>query len=439
MRPPAPLVVTTEIDEVQTPSGGKLSLREAIRDSENGGRILFTPTLSGVTLNLISELAIGKSLFLDASDLPRGIMLRGAGDHRLMRIDTPAKGVSIHAISFRDGSSTDNGGAIRSTGVNLTMSRSAIFDNSATGDGGALHLQAGSGLFENVTLSGNQSGGAGGAINTIANRKLSLRYCTVVENTSALTPAGLGLATATGFVHHCILARNIRAGTNLENVSPGSFISDGTNLLDSAALRTGDIVVPDPLLLPITDTGGQAWAHPPDVNSAIVDAGFYVDNAPPFTDSRGGERKYGIARDIGAFELGAYLVDSDKDGMDDFWEIYYELDPDNFGDRTLNPDGDSANNLAEFQNGTNPNVANSPLGVIEIVNFTAPSGPGGVALEFTSQPGIAYEIWRSDDLMNWNSPLTIYGTRVSNTSTAFLERNPATPAGDQFFRVQLAE
>ena len=51
--------------------------------------------------------------------------------------------------------------------------------------------------------------------------------------------------------------------------------------------------------------------------------------------------------------------DSDGDGMDDSWEESYNLDPDDASDNDDDPDNDNLNNLQEYQNGTNPNQADS--------------------------------------------------------------------------------
>jgi uncharacterized repeat protein (TIGR01451 family) len=56
---------------------------------------------------------------------------------------------------------------------------------------------------------------------------------------------------------------------------------------------------------------------------------------------------------------GANLNDSDLDGMHDGWESAYNLDPNDSSDSSLDPDLDGANNLAEYQAGTNPRSASS--------------------------------------------------------------------------------
>ena len=51
--------------------------------------------------------------------------------------------------------------------------------------------------------------------------------------------------------------------------------------------------------------------------------------------------------------------DDDNDGMPDSWEIQYNLDPFNPADRDLDPDNDQLTNFEEYQNETNPLIANN--------------------------------------------------------------------------------
>ena len=58
--------------------------------------------------------------------------------------------------------------------------------------------------------------------------------------------------------------------------------------------------------------------------------------------------------------VGANLADSDGDGMHDSWESAFGLNP-NANDATDDPDRDLIDNLAEYQGGTRPNVADATL------------------------------------------------------------------------------
>jgi len=56
-------------------------------------------------------------------------------------------------------------------------------------------------------------------------------------------------------------------------------------------------------------------------------------------------------------------LDTDKDGIPDWWEIKYGLNPKNRFDAKLDSDGDKLNNLQEFQADTDPKVAEKIDGV----------------------------------------------------------------------------
>lgn len=67
------------------------------------------------------------------------------------------------------------------------------------------------------------------------------------------------------------------------------------------------------------------------------------------------------------------IDDSDGDGMPEWWEALYLLDPHNADDALLDSDGDGATNLEEYQNGTNPR---DPTDIVT---------PGGSILPDTGQ------------------------------------------------------
>jgi clumping factor A len=58
--------------------------------------------------------------------------------------------------------------------------------------------------------------------------------------------------------------------------------------------------------------------------------------------------------DTGGF-WGGYALDSDEDGMPDWWEIIHVLNP-HLDDASLNPDGDNLTNIQEYNSGNDPQV-----------------------------------------------------------------------------------
>jgi uncharacterized protein (AIM24 family) len=68
----ANLTVTTEVDEFHTPSGGLMSLREALRDAADNDTIVFAPSLNGKIIPLAlanKDIVIDKNLTINASSL----------------------------------------------------------------------------------------------------------------------------------------------------------------------------------------------------------------------------------------------------------------------------------------------------------------------------------------------------------------------------------
>ncbi len=51
--------------------------------------------------------------------------------------------------------------------------------------------------------------------------------------------------------------------------------------------------------------------------------------------------------------------DSDNDGMDDVWELEYDLNPADASDSVIDSDGDGVSNIDEYTQGSNPRVSNT--------------------------------------------------------------------------------
>lgn len=91
-----------------------------------------------------------------------------------------------------------------------------------------------------------------------------------------------------------------------------------------------------------------------DGRSNIVE---YNSGTDPRVDDWAGPRfaSSGLfALDTGGFD-GGYGLDRDGDGLPDWWEIKYGLNP-NLKDSMLDPDGDGLRNYDEYNMGWNPNV-----------------------------------------------------------------------------------
>lgn len=291
--PAATLTVNTVVDEINTPSGKILSLREAIRDADPGDTIVFDAALDGRRLVIgtfsLNELVIDKSLAIDASSLRSGLVLEGVSTVRPI-IDVRSGSVAIAGIEFVTGKplianaatlsmarcrflegrpaivnmgaldvedsyfnrnrvvSLAGGGAIyNAASGTLEVDRSSFFDN--FGNTGAAFYNAAGGemTLRNSTLYGNRSTGAGSGGAIVNLGSATLAFCTVVENTAQGRGAGItSPAGATLTLGNSIVAGNtglggdfdldVESGTGL-NLEAANFV--GNNASVEAALPAG--------------------------------------------------------------------------------------------------------------------------------------------------------------------------------------------------------
>ncbi len=170
----ATLTVTTSADQLDVPAGALLSLREAIRDATDGDTIDFGAGLNGNTLVLsLDELEISaKDLHISAASLSQGITLTSfVVDLTKLLVIRGGSAVTIANISFLNGSTTNNGGALCiSGGSDVELLNCNLEGNSAAGNGGAIFNQDSSLFISNCTLIANASRlGSGGALYSSGN------------------------------------------------------------------------------------------------------------------------------------------------------------------------------------------------------------------------------------------------------------------------------
>ena len=337
------LVVNITTDLVD-PFDEQTSLREAIdyANSLSGAQtVVFDPVLipDPATIALEgSELVVTGAVTIDGPGADR-LTISGSGYSRVFRV-APGATAELRGLTITDGlvdsvggsgggllnegnltlvgcvvknntaggTNGGSGGGIYHHGSSLVLRDSSIEGNQAKagGYGGGLIADSGTATITGCTFSGNQAAdpGNGGAIanlgtaftitnstfsgNSAANggaiihygNTMTLRYCTVAENTAGYTGGGVervGRGTNELILINTLVAKNT-CGTGPDLYSyfdstDGAFTSQGHNLIgkgDGAIGLTngsnndqvGTIAAPlDPLLVALADNGGPTKTH----------------------------------------------------------------------------------------------------------------------------------------------------------------------------------
>ena len=207
------------------------------------------------------------------------------------------------------------GGAISNSLGDVTVITSTLTNNQAIGViglGGAI-FNAGSTTptatltVINSTLSGNQSSGRGGGVYNSPDSVGNLNNSTLSGNQA--TDGGGGIANspdATLTLNNTIVANSV----NGDCLSTGGTINAEYSLIEEALTcvngTNSNNLTGDPNLGPLQNNGGPTQTRALLAGSPAIDAG----DTSQATDQRGQPRPFGLADDIGAFELQTCFVDS---------------------------------------------------------------------------------------------------------------------------------
>jgi parallel beta-helix repeat protein len=338
---------------------------------------------------------------------------------------------------------------VRASGAEVTISESTISGNTATGNGGGILMSGGELTLQDSTVSGNGSGNAGGGLSLTGPSPMQITRSTISGNTAVL---GGGITTSNDVtVSYSTISGNsagLRGGgvavgdnevlalmfSTLNNNSAGSGGSNlyarltGGTQITSALIVNGqgsancDTDTLPTVLAPslsddascigftedasagsrlgvLTDNGGPTLTH------ALFQGNPAIDGAAmscASTDQRGftkpvdGDNDGSAHCDIGAVEF----IDSDFDGVIDFYESNNGLDPNN----ALDPngggddlDGDGVTNRDEFEGNLeadNPDTDGDILGdgidndPLNASNACVQDGLGDAEFDMTAMTGL---------------------------------------------------
>jgi glycosidase len=130
------------------------------------------------------------------------------------------------------------------------------------------------------------------------------------------------------------------------------------------------------------------------------------------------------------------IVDSDGDGLPDYWEIQNQLDANNpDGDEGADgdKDHDSLSNLAEFLADLNPG---DPLdGVVPLTPLISWNGASW-RLQFRTIPNRRYQVEKSPDLSAWSNAGASFTVDVADSHFPWID--PAPVLTNRFYRVRIS-
>jgi predicted outer membrane repeat protein len=184
----------------------QLSLRQAVAMSGSNDTIDFAPGLKGTIALLQGEIVIAHALKITGPG-PDVITIDAGAKSRIFNLDNAASltpfDVAISGLTLTGGSvSGDNGGAILSSGVNLTIDHCVVAGNSTSGAGGALAINGHNFTITSTLVSSNSAGSNGGGLfafnpyDGVAPSNQAIESSSFVDNKSGGSGGAIALSMA---------------------------------------------------------------------------------------------------------------------------------------------------------------------------------------------------------------------------------------------------
>ncbi|HOW72598.1 MAG TPA: right-handed parallel beta-helix repeat-containing protein [Phycisphaerae bacterium] len=381
------------------PTGPKCTIQAAINASSSGDEVIIAPGVYTGTSN--TEITVGSRNITVRSEAPddpgvvAATVLDGQWRNALFRLASPQTfEAHIRGLTLRRGFSSPNpyAGAVTLLQVDAIIEQCVFEANIGSTSGGAITCVNSEVAIRNCVFIGNTVAGAGGAVCCVSATPTILN-CTFIGN-GARSGGAINVSPSDGIpvIRNCILWANTATTAGTAQIEVGN----STPAIDYCDIQDGT---------------GQWWFHSNNIDvdprltadarltrgSACLDAGTVVGAPPQDRDGEG--RPEGSGFDMGADEF----VDSDADGLPDFWERRH------FGSVTAaalheDADADRLDNLAEYEAGSDPRAADTDADTWSDGEETARgSNP--------TRPNIYVNGANGDDLFDGRAPVWSGGTR----------------------------